>query len=424
MKNIIIFVCYLFVLNLNAQISKNYNLEFSKNNLTLISQTILIDEVDDNPYISLSIFLESEEIDKKIKKVYYLDSANNWIAIESDHELENSNLFINHIDLLRTQKQTRIKIVVDNDFIFSKSFVRLYYPMDTAFLLKENKENYKNVTTNCNCPRPTTQTRSQWCPSNNCTPNPNPIPTNVKFLIVHHTATPNSDTDWAARVRQIWDYHVNTRGWSDIGYNFLIDPNGIIYDAREDDTKGAHFSGHNSETSGISLLGTYTSLSPSTAMQNSLKEFLAWKACDRSIDVLATVYHSSSSLNLHTVAGHRDSGSGTVCPGNTVYNLLPNFRTATNTIMNNCSTASIGNNELTDKISIYPNPTKDKITLKIDDTIEVKTIEIYSVIGLLIKKYSVANKEKLDVQDLESGTYLLKIETKNHQKIIFKLVKV
>ncbi|MFN7929681.1 MAG: hypothetical protein U0Y68_17395 [Blastocatellia bacterium] len=48
-------------------------------------------------------------------------------------------------------------------------------------------------------------------------------------LLVHHTANANTATDWAAVVRAIWSFHIFTNGWSDIGYNYLIDPN-VIYE--------------------------------------------------------------------------------------------------------------------------------------------------------------------------------------------------
>src|SRR5437016_1926200 len=70
----------------------------------------------------------------------------------------------------------------------------------------------------------------------------------------------NAATDWAAVVRSIWVLHVQGNGWNDIGYNYLIDPNGVLYEGRGggDGVMGAHFSCVNSGTMGVALLGTFS----------------------------------------------------------------------------------------------------------------------------------------------------------------------
>ena len=84
----------------------------------------------------------------------------------------------------------------------------------------------------CPCPLPAYENRDDWCPDGSCPPNSSPDFTNVTHLIVHHSAGVNSAADWAAVVRSIWDFHVITRGWSDIGYNWLVAPTGVIYEGR------------------------------------------------------------------------------------------------------------------------------------------------------------------------------------------------
>jgi len=90
-------------------------------------------------------------------------------------------------------------------------------------------------------------------------------------LVLHHTATPNagSGSDWPARVRQIWGYHTITNDWGDIGYHFLIDPNGVIYEGRYQGLRtdgtvidGAHNYGFNRGTIGIAMLGTFEGVTP------------------------------------------------------------------------------------------------------------------------------------------------------------------
>jgi hypothetical protein len=165
-----------------------------------------------------------------------------------------------------------------------------------------------------------------------------PYYTTVTHLIVHHTATPNTSSDWAATVRAIWNYHAVTLGWGDIGYNYLIDPNGVIYEGRSggDGSMGAHFSCANGNTMGVALLGNYSSVAPSASMMDSLERLLAEKSETFNLDPLATTYHASSRLTIPTISGHRDGNSmsvgcpsGTVCPGNVAYNLLPSIRSGT-----------------------------------------------------------------------------------------------
>lgn len=178
--------------------------------------------------------------------------------------------------------------------------------------------------------------RTGWgCPDGQNAPQWSPQYTTITHFIVHHTATPNTDTDWAARVRSIWHYHTNTLGWGDIGYNYLIDPNGVIYEGRAggDGSIGAHFSCMNSKTMGIALIGTFTNSNPSNNAVNSLKNLLAWKATSLNISPTGWGYHNPSALTMWNISGHRDGNSsiygcpsGTTCPGDVLYGLLPAIR--------------------------------------------------------------------------------------------------
>jgi hypothetical protein len=104
-------------------------------------------------------------------------------------------------------------------------------------------------------------TREQWgCTPQTCPAKEAPAYTPVTHLIVHYTAGVNTATDWPAVVRSIWALHVQGNGWNDIGYNYLIDPDGVLYEGRAggDGVLGAHFSGVNSGTMGVALMGTYS----------------------------------------------------------------------------------------------------------------------------------------------------------------------
>lgn len=169
----------------------------------------------------------------------------------------------------------------------------------------------------------------------------------VTQVFIHHTVDSNYSSDFSAVVRGIWQYHSYTRGWGDIGYNYLVDGNGRVYEGRfgGDNVVGGHVLGFNAGSMGVGLLGcfqpnNYTCASlnggnvgPSSSMLNSLYDLVGWKAKNYEIDPRTThtfcgnVDANYECRNLFTVSGHRD-GNDTTCPGDYVYNLLPTIREA------------------------------------------------------------------------------------------------
>jgi hypothetical protein len=159
----------------------------------------------------------------------------------------------------------------------------------------------------------------------------------LKFAIVHHTAGTNSYTpaQAAAIVRGIEVYHVKANGWNDIGYNFLVDRYGTVYEGRgggiDKNVIGAHSLGFNNSTVGVSLIGNFEHASPPPAMQSALVHLLAWRLDIAHIDPLSSVvytsggnakFHAGTVLTLQAISGHRDTGP-TECPGRFAYALLP-----------------------------------------------------------------------------------------------------
>jgi hypothetical protein len=130
-------------------------------------------------------------------------------------------------------------------------------------------------------------------------------------VTVHHTATPLPDSVSAqARVRQIQNYHIDSRGWCDIGYHFLVDWNGEMWQGRNETVRGAHVANNNTNNVGISFMGTYTSKSATGSQLNACAALLAWMNDRYSIP-----------LNRTRIKGHRQYG-GTSCPGNRLYGQL------------------------------------------------------------------------------------------------------
>jgi N-acetylmuramoyl-L-alanine amidase len=168
----------------------------------------------------------------------------------------------------------------------------------------------------------------------------------VQKLIVHHTGTQNGDPDPAATVRSIYYYHSVTQGWGDVGYNFLIDESGRIYEGRhtfdyppgssptEEDAAGngvtaAHAYGFNSGTVGIALLGTLTNQDATPAARDALERLLAWEADHHSLDPQGSSLYTNpvngSQATFANIAGHRDVAA-TECPGGVFYSTLPGIR--------------------------------------------------------------------------------------------------
>ena len=196
----------------------------------------------------------------------------------------------------------------------------------------------------------------------------------VKAAFVHHTVQTNSyaPSESAALIRADYVYHVRSRGWNDIGYNFLVDRYGRVFEGRYGGvTKavlGAHAGGFNTDTTGVALLGTFTTSRPPAGMVAALERLLAWKLDLTHVDPLGlTALTSAGSANgrypagqriaAHTILGHR-STSYTTCPGDPVIALLPAIRSAVSRIgrpkiYGGAATAAVVSPELGGSVGVH-----------------------------------------------------------------------
>lgn len=181
-------------------------------------------------------------------------------------------------------------------------------------------------------PKPFVVSRDAWCRSADCTYSDGLEFHPVSHLIVHHTVSNNNSTDWPAVVRAIWNFHTYSRGWGDIGYNYLVDPNGVIYEGHYggDNVVGTHASGANKGSMAVALLGTFTAYSPGIrppqAMLNSAADLLAWKADQRDINVFDASRMPNLTWGVPHLMGHRDVYGTTECPGDQAHLLIPWLR--------------------------------------------------------------------------------------------------
>jgi hypothetical protein len=171
----------------------------------------------------------------------------------------------------------------------------------------------------------------------------------VQQLFVHHTAGTNHDPHPKATMRAIYYFHTEVRGWCDIGYNFVIGPDGTIYEGRwardyspwEIHTsesrsglgvRGAHVLGFNGGSIGISLMGNFSLIRPPAPMRTSLVALLAWEADRHHLKPRGWHMYRSPDSGvkrwLPYIAGHRDANS-TDCPGTYLYAALPAIRQET-----------------------------------------------------------------------------------------------
>jgi hypothetical protein len=154
-----------------------------------------------------------------------------------------------------------------------------------------------------------------------------------KAVVVHHTAGSNDYTraESKAIVRGVYAYHTQSRGWCDIGYNFLIDRFGDVFEGRDGGirraVRGAHAGDYNVNTTGISLMGNFDLVTPTPAMRQTLVSLIAWR--------LGTAYHHAYGKpfvfdrRISRISGHRDV-MATACPGQYVYDWLPRLRILVN----------------------------------------------------------------------------------------------
>jgi hypothetical protein len=190
--------------------------------------------------------------------------------------------------------------------------------------------------------RPDMISRSRWGADEHCVPRRDPDMGTVKVAFVHHTVNTNSYSRSEALdlVLGICRYHRNTRGWDDIGYNFLVDRFGRIYKGRAggsgNPVVGAHAEGFNSQSTGVAALGTHESSPLSSDGVSATARLLHWKLGYHGVPVTGRTtlisgggetnrYPKGTEVSLKRISGHRDV-SPTSCPGQRLYDQLGAIR--------------------------------------------------------------------------------------------------
>lgn len=285
------------------------------------------EHVENNKYVSSLLFL-----DKNIKHIQY-----------SVLFLKGSNAIIKSLRL---------------DF-FSPGYISDSEIEHTKKDLIQKSQQTSRVA--CPCPALTYVPRTGWNSPVGQGSNCSLSTTTVTTFVLHHQAAV-ANPPYASVVLSIYNYHVNTNGWCDVGYNWLIAPDGTLYQGRgwvgsNDNTVGGHMCACNGNKMGVCLLGDYTNVTPSVATYNKLKEFLAWKACSFSINPTGTASTtiktccpnnncSCSSSVINTIIGHQSGcASCTSCPGTAFFAQIPTLRNDVQAYMNSCGGSSSANDD-------------------------------------------------------------------------------
>jgi len=177
--------------------------------------------------------------------------------------------------------------------------------------------------------RPTINPRAAWG-ANESLRRGAPSYGKVMLGFVHHTVSTNSYTadQVPALIRGMYAYHVQSLGWSDIGYNFLVDRFGRIWEGRyggmDKAVVGAQTLNFNAVSMGVSAIGNFDVGEAPQPMTDAVERIFAWKFSLAGIPATGTVL--ANGKYLPRVSGHRDAFA-TVCPGRYLYARLPEIRT-------------------------------------------------------------------------------------------------
>ncbi|MFE5484388.1 N-acetylmuramoyl-L-alanine amidase [Streptomyces sp. NPDC056527] len=176
--------------------------------------------------------------------------------------------------------------------------------------------------------------RSGWGADESLVLSPAKYTTDTKVVFTHHTAGTNDYTcaQSADIIRAIFLYHVQGQGWNDIGYHFLVDKCGNVFEGRaggiDEPVVGAQTYGLNTDTAGVAVLGNYNEAPTPQPVLQAVAGLAAWKLGLAGYDATGTAELTSAADNgkftkgqkvvLNRISGHRD-GYPTECPGNNLY---------------------------------------------------------------------------------------------------------
>jgi uncharacterized protein with LGFP repeats len=188
--------------------------------------------------------------------------------------------------------------------------------------------------------RPDLRSRKDWGADNRLRDGKAQYNRTIQQVHVHHTVNSNryQRGDVAGLIRGIYRYHTQNLGWSDIGYNFLVDRFGRTWVGRAGGpgrpVRGAHTLGFNTTSTGVAVIGNFETARPWKKVKTAIVQLSAWKLAEYDRDPKGRVrvfshgsdrFPAGRTVRLPVIDGHRDTNL-TACPGRHVYEKLPNIR--------------------------------------------------------------------------------------------------
>ena len=269
------------------------------------------------------------------------------------------------------------------------------------------------------CPAPTAVPQSTWR-AGMAAPMVPPDTNVVRHLIVHHSAIDSAGTDYTAQVRAIYILHTQTNGYDDIGYNYLIAPDGALFTGRDpqgrcrqDNVKGAHMCAKNAATMGVCLLGDFTARTPQPAAMATLEVLLGWKLAVERMSAYDSSLHppgSATAMMLGALVGHRDGCGGvsyTQCPGDSVYARLGQARAEADSLRHACLRVTAGQAPIGDVIHVASTGAG---RLEISQGPPQAAWALWSLDGREVANGNVKADGKTEASGLRPGLFLFRVE--------------
>ena len=348
---------------------KGIAIEKENKQVSLISDAVEVPIENAEPFLAISakIFYEGSLNFIKSLKIKCYDANNqvieDWKKIEEfDLEKREENLYIADIEIFpKETKYFQYKLILnaDNDIQYIK-YLEFHF-ISPGATPEEEKERYLLESENSFLeegsgqgenrilayPRPAYVARSSWGASLGLTnTNSSRTTTTVTHLVLHHSAGNTYASDYAAVVRSYYIYHTQSNRWADIGYNWLVDPNGVVYQGRawksstEENVIGAHNSGYNSNCLGLNIIGNYQVYQPTQKSLDKIAQLMAF-LCDKfGLNPTATTYFAAMGVSKPVITGHKHSGGGTECPGQYLIAKYDWFRTTVKNLLSEGSNST------------------------------------------------------------------------------------
>jgi hypothetical protein len=322
---------------LNSSVNINTTLEKE-----LISLPYTIPIIEKTPFITLAakitadgIWLEDFVISYRLSKdsmlwtdweTFSLDSH----AHEFDHENHEADDKISTLLFLEDNAsyfQYKVDLKTENANIHKLRFD--FFNPGIGIETKDHQPKNIIEPRQMDCPTLDFKTRVDWgCPDGLNAPLWEPQYSKITHFVIHHQAG-IANPPYDAVLRSIWNYHTNTNGWGDIGYNWIVAPDGTIYQGRawvgqtDQNVRGAHMCACNGNKAGICLLGNFTNSFPTQNAYSTLIRLLGWKATELLIEPLdqsltpIRLSAGCADLVANHIIGHMDGCpmGYTECPG-------------------------------------------------------------------------------------------------------------